>query len=164
VPYLTRGRACSSKLLLGLASTDTLGSESRRTDDHTLLPQVWDTLQYSPPPNNRVAQSYPKALGFKDPVLSSCTLAHGITCFTVPKVTSWDWREPAYTAYGPGLKPGETFQMQRSYSVIHDAPLNVGRWTDCSTVFIYLAVLLGLPKGKRWAVWRGERGKEIGRA
>jgi hypothetical protein len=43
VPSLTRRRVCSLHLLLGLASTVILGSESRGTQDHILLCQVWDS-------------------------------------------------------------------------------------------------------------------------
>jgi hypothetical protein len=59
---LTRGRVCRLKLLLALASTVILGSESRATCDHVLLSQIRDfpfrrllrlaglRLRYSTPP------------------------------------------------------------------------------------------------------------------
>jgi hypothetical protein len=42
-PSLTRGRACSFQLLLGLASGVFLGRESRRTNDHILLSRYRDS-------------------------------------------------------------------------------------------------------------------------
>jgi hypothetical protein len=44
-------------LLLALASIVILGSESRGTHDHILLPQIRDSYR------NRVARLYPRALG-----------------------------------------------------------------------------------------------------
>jgi hypothetical protein len=41
-PSLTRGRVCLLYMLLALASVVFLGSESRGTRDHILLPQIWD--------------------------------------------------------------------------------------------------------------------------
>jgi hypothetical protein len=41
-PSLTRGRVCLLYMLLVLASAVFLGSESLGTDDHILLPQIWD--------------------------------------------------------------------------------------------------------------------------
>jgi hypothetical protein len=61
-PSLTRGRVCLLYMLLALASTVFLRSESLGTRDHILLPQVWDfhfrrllrlagsRLRYSTPP------------------------------------------------------------------------------------------------------------------
>jgi hypothetical protein len=43
VDSLVRGQVCSLQLLLGLASTIILGSESRRTHDHNLLSQISDS-------------------------------------------------------------------------------------------------------------------------
>jgi hypothetical protein len=43
VPSLMREQVCSLQLLLGLASTIILGSESHRTHDHILLSKIWDT-------------------------------------------------------------------------------------------------------------------------
>jgi hypothetical protein len=61
----------SLQLLLVLASAAILASESGGTHDHILLSQIRDypTLEYEapvfmpPPPENRVAQLYPQALG-----------------------------------------------------------------------------------------------------
>jgi hypothetical protein len=39
---LTRGRVCCLQLLMALARAVILGSESRGTRDHILLPQIWD--------------------------------------------------------------------------------------------------------------------------
>jgi hypothetical protein len=41
-PYMTRGQVCSLKLRLGLASAVSLGFQSRRSNDHTLVSQIWD--------------------------------------------------------------------------------------------------------------------------
>jgi hypothetical protein len=68
-PSLTRGRFCRLQLLLVLASTVVLGSESRGTHDHILLSQIRDSrnLEGQVPvfiyPRNRVVQLYPQALG-----------------------------------------------------------------------------------------------------
>jgi hypothetical protein len=43
-PSLTRGWVCRLQLLLDLTSAVILGSESCRTHDHILLPQIRDTL------------------------------------------------------------------------------------------------------------------------
>jgi hypothetical protein len=61
---LTRGRVCRLQLLLVLASTVILGSESHGTRDHILLSQIWDSpnLEGQIPvflsPSDRVAQLY----------------------------------------------------------------------------------------------------------
>jgi hypothetical protein len=66
---LTGGWVCHLQLLLALASAVILGSESRWTHDHSLLPQIRDSpnLEGQDPvflsPKNRVAQLYPPALG-----------------------------------------------------------------------------------------------------
>jgi hypothetical protein len=41
-PSLTRGRVCLFYMLLALASTVILGSETLETGDHILLSQIWD--------------------------------------------------------------------------------------------------------------------------
>jgi hypothetical protein len=67
---LTRGRVCSLQLLLGLSSAFFLGSGSRWTHDHILLPQFLDypNLESQVPvfisPRNKVSQLYPQALGY----------------------------------------------------------------------------------------------------
>jgi hypothetical protein len=67
-PTLTRGRVCRLQLLLALASTVILRSESRGTHDHILLSQirVSTNLEVQVPvfifPRNRVAQLYPQTL------------------------------------------------------------------------------------------------------
>jgi hypothetical protein len=66
---LTRKRVCRVQLLLVLASTVILGSESRGTRDYILLSQIRDSpnLEGQVPvfisPRNRVTQLYPQALG-----------------------------------------------------------------------------------------------------
>jgi hypothetical protein len=66
---LTRERVCRLQLGLVLASVVILGSESRGTRDHILLPQIWDSFDLEGQfhvfisPRNRVAQIYPPALG-----------------------------------------------------------------------------------------------------
>jgi hypothetical protein len=68
-PTLTRGRVCRLQLLLVLASSVILGSESRGTHDYILLSQIRDSpsLEGQVPifisPRNRVARLYPQALG-----------------------------------------------------------------------------------------------------
>jgi hypothetical protein len=42
-PFLTRGRVCRLQLLLALASSVILGSESRGTNDHILQSQIRDS-------------------------------------------------------------------------------------------------------------------------
>jgi hypothetical protein len=69
-PSLTRGWVCRLQLLLDLASTVILGSESHRTHDHISLSQIRDSsnLEGQVPefisPKNRVAQLYPRHSGF----------------------------------------------------------------------------------------------------
>jgi hypothetical protein len=69
-PSLMRGWVYSLQLLLGLASVFSLWSESRRTYDHILLYQIWDSpnMEGQVPVfislRNRVAQLHPWALGF----------------------------------------------------------------------------------------------------
>jgi hypothetical protein len=58
-PYLTRGRVCTLQLLLSLAKAIILGSGSRRTHDHILLPQIYIFIF----PRNMNAQFYPQAQG-----------------------------------------------------------------------------------------------------
>jgi hypothetical protein len=64
-----RGQVCSLQLLLGLASAVTLRSESRMSHNLVLLPQIFYStdLEAQVPvfisSRNRVAQSYPQALG-----------------------------------------------------------------------------------------------------
>jgi hypothetical protein len=64
-----RGWVCNLQLLLVLASTVILGSDSRTTLDHILLPQIRDSpnLEGQVPvfisPGKRVARLYPQALG-----------------------------------------------------------------------------------------------------
>jgi hypothetical protein len=64
-----RERVCRLQLFLVLASAVILGSETRRTRDHTLLSQIRDSpnLEGQVPvfisPRKRVAQLYPQALG-----------------------------------------------------------------------------------------------------
>jgi hypothetical protein len=68
-PSLTRERVCLLQLLLALASTVILGSESHGTHDHILVSQIRDSpnLEGQIPvfisPRNRVAQLYLHALG-----------------------------------------------------------------------------------------------------
>jgi hypothetical protein len=72
-PYVTsslpRGWVCRLHLLMVLASSVILRSESRGTHDHILLSQIRDSpnLEGTVPvfisPINRVAQLYPQALG-----------------------------------------------------------------------------------------------------
>jgi hypothetical protein len=68
-PSLTRGWVCCLQLLLALTSAVILGSESRETHDHILLSQIRASpnLDSQVPvfisPWNRVAQSFPQALG-----------------------------------------------------------------------------------------------------
>jgi hypothetical protein len=70
-PSLTSGRVCNLLLLLVLASAVPLGSESRGTQDHILLPQFLRLPQPGGPgpriyiPRNRVVQIYPRALGWE---------------------------------------------------------------------------------------------------
>jgi hypothetical protein len=67
---LTRERVCHIQLLLDLASTVNLGSESRGTRGHILLSQIRDSpnLEGQVPvftsPRNRGTQFYSQALGF----------------------------------------------------------------------------------------------------
>jgi hypothetical protein len=69
MPSLTRGRVCHLQLLLALASTVILESESGRTHDNISLSQVQDSpnLEGQVPvfttSSNRVAQLYREALG-----------------------------------------------------------------------------------------------------
>jgi hypothetical protein len=69
VPSLTRGRICSLYFQLGLSRAFILGCKSRRTHDHILLSQIWDSpnLEGQVPlltsPRNRVAQLCPPAQG-----------------------------------------------------------------------------------------------------
>jgi hypothetical protein len=70
-PSLTRGRVCNFhvQLLLGLARAVTLVSKSRRTHGHILLshlrlPQPEGQVPVFISPRNRVAQIYPRVLGF----------------------------------------------------------------------------------------------------
>jgi hypothetical protein len=68
---LTRGWVCCLQLLLVLASTVILWSESRGTHDHILLSRIRDssnlkdqvTILVFISPRNRVALLYPQALG-----------------------------------------------------------------------------------------------------
>jgi hypothetical protein len=68
-PCLTRVRVCRLQLLLALASTVILGSESRGTHGHILLSQILESpiLVGQVPvfifPRNRVFRLYPQALG-----------------------------------------------------------------------------------------------------
>jgi hypothetical protein len=68
-PCLTRGRVCRLQMLLVLASTVIVGSESRGTHKQILLSQIRDSpnLEGQVPvfiyPRNRVAELYPQALG-----------------------------------------------------------------------------------------------------
>jgi hypothetical protein len=68
-PSLTRSRVRSFQLLLGIANTVFLGSESHGTHEHILF-SIFET-----PPTwrarNRVAQLYPRALGSLCPINSS---------------------------------------------------------------------------------------------
>jgi hypothetical protein len=65
---LTAEQVCHLQLLLVLASTVILGSETRGTRDHILLSQIQDSLNQEGQvpvfisPRNRVAQFYPHAL------------------------------------------------------------------------------------------------------
>jgi hypothetical protein len=68
-PDLKRGRVCRLQLLLVIASSVILGSESCRTDGHILLSQIRDSpnLEGQIPylyvsPKNGLAQLYPRAL------------------------------------------------------------------------------------------------------
>jgi hypothetical protein len=69
-PSLTRGRVCNLLLLLVLANTVRLGSESHGTQDHILLSQFLRLCQPGGAgpriyiPQDRVTQIYPRALGF----------------------------------------------------------------------------------------------------
>jgi hypothetical protein len=71
-PSLTRGRVCSFLFLLGLTIGILLGSGSRGTHDHILLPQYWDSSKLEGqvpvfiPPWHRVVQLYPQALGLSN--------------------------------------------------------------------------------------------------
>jgi hypothetical protein len=60
---LTRGLVCCLQLLLALASTSILRSESHRTQDHILLSQILVSPKLFVSTSNRVAQLYPQALG-----------------------------------------------------------------------------------------------------
>jgi hypothetical protein len=66
---VTRGWVCRFQLLLALASAVILGSKSRGTHYHILLPQIRDfpnlegQVSVFISPSNRVAQLYPLALG-----------------------------------------------------------------------------------------------------
>jgi hypothetical protein len=66
---LKRERVCRLQLLLSLASAVILWSDSRRTRDHILLSQIWDSRNHEGQvpvfmfPRNRVAQLCPQALG-----------------------------------------------------------------------------------------------------
>jgi hypothetical protein len=67
-PYVTssvtRGWVCRLQLLVVLASTVILRSESRGTHDHILLSQIRDSLNpVFISPRNKVARLYPQALG-----------------------------------------------------------------------------------------------------
>jgi hypothetical protein len=68
-PSLRRGRVWSLQLLLGLASTVILRSDSRGTHEHILLPQIRDSPNLEGhvlvfiSPRNRVARLYPQAQG-----------------------------------------------------------------------------------------------------
>jgi hypothetical protein len=68
-PSLTRGRVCHLQLLLALASTVILGSESRGIHDHILLSHIRDShnledqIHVFMSRKNRVTQFYPQALG-----------------------------------------------------------------------------------------------------
>jgi hypothetical protein len=78
---LTRGWVCHLQLLLALTSSVILWSQSRRTHNHILLSQIWDSpnLEGQLPvfisPRNKMAQLYPQALGS----LSSPPTAHRAT-------------------------------------------------------------------------------------
>jgi hypothetical protein len=67
---LTRGQVCRLQLLLVFASAVILGSKSRGTRGHILVTQIPDSsnLEGQVPvfisPRNRVAQLYPRELGF----------------------------------------------------------------------------------------------------
>jgi hypothetical protein len=66
---LTRGWLCHLQLLLALASSVILRSESRRTHNHILLSQVRDSpnlegqVSVFLSPSNKVTRFYPQALG-----------------------------------------------------------------------------------------------------
>jgi hypothetical protein len=66
-PSSTRGRVCSLQLLLCLANAVILEFDSRRTHDHILLPQIWDSPKRHVPViisfQSRVSQLYSKTLG-----------------------------------------------------------------------------------------------------
>jgi hypothetical protein len=68
-PSLTRGRFRNLLLMLALASSVPLGSESLGNQDHILLPQIFNSsnLEGHVPvfisSRNRVAQVYPRVLG-----------------------------------------------------------------------------------------------------
>jgi hypothetical protein len=82
---LTRGRVCRLQLLLVLANSVILKSESRGTHDHILLSQIRDSpnLEGQVPvfisPRNRVARLYPQALAslFITSVVVLITPLHG---------------------------------------------------------------------------------------
>jgi hypothetical protein len=69
-PSLKRGRVCNLFFLIGLASAVPLGSQSRKTQNHILLskflriPQPGGQVSVFISPRDRVAQLYPRALGF----------------------------------------------------------------------------------------------------
>jgi hypothetical protein len=66
---MTRGRVCSLQLLMALASSLILESESRETRDRILLSQIRDSpnpegqVLVCISPRNRVAQIYRQVLG-----------------------------------------------------------------------------------------------------
>jgi hypothetical protein len=80
---LTRCRICILQLLLGLASTVFLGSESRRTHNHVLLSQFWD----SPAWRARFPYLFPPGIGWP-----SYTQRHLFTFSQFsPALPHWCW-------------------------------------------------------------------------
>jgi hypothetical protein len=99
---LTTGRVCRLQLLLVLASTVILGSESRGTHDYILPSQIRNSpnLEGQVPvsicPRNRVAQLYPQALG---------------SLF----VASYDSQ-----GYGGGIRPASRYLLQSQSHIATD--------------------------------------------
>jgi hypothetical protein len=100
-PSLTRGRVCNLlvQLLLGFARAVTLGSKSRRSHDHILLPHLRLPQPGGPgpvfiSPRNRVAQLYPRALGSPLflflPHICSIWNKYIVICFIITRQRQWN--------------------------------------------------------------------------
>jgi hypothetical protein len=117
-PSLTPERVCRLQLLLALASADILGSESRRTHDNILLPQIRDSLRLEGQvpifisPRNKVAQLYPQALGSVFDPASTRRTAHSASNQPTTELQS--------SLYSPG-----TDRTENVSSVIACSPNNM---------------------------------------